>query len=91
MIGDDSMAIDWQPVPEPSLKAPFDGDQVLLAIPNWIRDGERDPDYPYTLHLGIWDHDENRWATNELNEVTGDIRWLKPADPTFWAVVDLPF
>jgi hypothetical protein len=90
------MAIDWQKLPEFGPGAPFDGQQVLLAVPNrvgdaWGVDGlTLDTDFPFTIYLGRWD-EEARWAATETNEDTDGILWLTPEQPTFWAELDLPY
>ncbi|MBB4859602.1 hypothetical protein HNO88_002931 [Novosphingobium chloroacetimidivorans] len=85
------MAIDWQKLPERGSALPFNGDQVLLAVPNRLASGRTDPDFPYELHLARWDDDEGMWATNETDDETDGILWLAAAAPTFWAEIDLPY
>lgn len=90
------MAIDWQKLPEVHQGAPFDGAQVLVAVPNrvgdaWGVDGlTLDPDFPFTVYLARWD-EEGRWATTEADEDGDGILWLTADQPTFWAVLDLPY
>jgi hypothetical protein len=85
------MAIDWQKLPEMISGPPYDGEQVLLAVENAVVGGGIDPDFPFSIHLAHWDEDQGEWATNEGDDESGGILWLKPDAPTFWAEVDLPF
>lgn len=91
------MAIDWQRLPERGSALPFNGDQVLLAVPNLIGtdfggDGKKvDPGFPFSLHLARWINEQLEWATNETDEDTGGILWLNPAAPVFWAEIDMPY
>jgi hypothetical protein len=84
------MAIDWQKLPKFGPGAPFNGQQVLLAVPNrvgdaWGVDGlTLDTDFPFTVYLGRWDK-EAGWATTETDEDSDGILRLPPEQPTFWA------
>lgn len=90
------MAIDWQKLPALTAGAPFDGEQVLVAVPNrvgdaWGVDGlTLDPDFPFTVYLARWD-DQERWATTETDDDTNGILWLTADQPTFWAELNLPY
>ncbi|MBB4861055.1 hypothetical protein HNO88_004403 [Novosphingobium chloroacetimidivorans] len=85
------MAIDWQSLPARGSELPFNGDQVLLAVPNRLVSGRPDPDCPYELHLARWDYNEDMWATNETDDDTDGILWLEATAPTLWAEVNLPY
>lgn len=90
------MAIDWQRLPARDSGLPFNGDEILLAVPHVIGavfggDGKKvDPDHPYTLHLARWDNKRLEWATNETNDDTGGVLWLSPSVPILWAEIELP-
>lgn len=90
------MAINWQKLPDVGTGAPFDGQQILVAVPNrvdgpWGVDGlTLDPDFPFTVYLARWDEGA-RWATTETDDDTDGILWLTPDQPTFWAELDLPY
>lgn len=82
--GRSHLAIDWQRLPARDSQLPFNGDQVLLAVPHIIGSGHGgdgnmlDPDCPFTLHLARWDAEKLEWATNETDEATGAILWINP-------------
>ncbi|MBB4861143.1 hypothetical protein HNO88_004497 [Novosphingobium chloroacetimidivorans] len=91
------MAIDWQQLPERGSMLPFNGDQVLLAVPNLIGtsfggDGKKvDADFPFSLHLARWIDERLEWTTNETDEDTGGSLWLNPTVPVFWGEVEMPY
>lgn len=76
--------------------APFDGEQVLVAVPNrvgdaWSVDGlTLDPDFPFNVFLARWD-EGGRWATTETDDDTNGILWLTADQPMFWAKFTLPY
>ena len=90
------MAIDWQKLPEPGAGAPYDGQQVLVAVPNrvgdaWGGDGLKlDEDFPYTPYLARWNAGEGQWETTETDDPPGGMLRLSLEQPTRWAVLNLP-
>jgi hypothetical protein len=91
------MAIDWLKLPFPWKGKPFDGEQVLLAVPHLIGpahggDGRKvDPEHPFTIYVARWRPRTSEWATTVTNEDTGGVLWLGFDEPTFWAEVDFPY
>jgi hypothetical protein len=90
------MAVNWRRIPARSSALPFNGDQVLLAVPNIIGasyGGEGiavDPASPFWFHVGRWDHEQQRWATSAADDETGTILWVGAAVPAFWAELEPP-
>jgi hypothetical protein len=90
------MAVGWQQLPPRSPALPFNGDEVLLAVPNLIGvafggDGRKvDPGHPFTLHLARWDDRQLQWVTNETDDDTGGVFMLDPMVPVLWAEINMP-
>lgn len=91
------MPIDWQKLPSRSRELPFNGDEVLLAIPSLIGthyggDGRMvDPDFPFSFYLARWDESQLLWATSETDEETGHLLLLDPKTPIYWAELTKPY
>jgi hypothetical protein len=91
------MPIVWQDLPFPGPGAPYDGEEVLPAVPHLLGfafggDGRKvDPSHPFSKYLARWDGQRSEWATSETNEATGGVHWLCFDEPTFWAELPDPY
>ena len=90
------MSIAWKRLPRgQAAGAPFDGSDVLLAVPSIVldqrgRDVGVDPDHPYSRYIAYWDAERSAWATSETDEDTQEPLWLALEQPRFWAELDHP-
>ena len=82
----------WQPLPDPTEAAPFDGKPCLLSVRNTLGtlyggDGEKlDPEEPFMFYIGKWRSDV--FQTTE--EQWGEWVSLAPSEVWRWAPIAMP-
>lgn len=87
------MTINWQVRPPLSTTAPYDGELVIVAAPNFVcasYGGNLEPDTPYYLYFARWDRDDGCWLTTEADEETGGPVRLPIEKVAFWSEANFP-
>lgn len=84
------MNVYWSTIPSKGTALPFNGQDVVLAVPCQVVGGGLDPTHPFIFHIAYWRNDSGAWITNKLDDETGKVLTLRLDDPSHWAALGRP-
>ncbi len=80
------MPATWLKMTADRSAAPYDGRTYLLAVPHTVGGSREqlDPDEPYSVYLGRWDKENERWVTTETDDESGRAYLLGSGAPVLY-------